>query len=40
VPLQAVLQTGCQFDLLNNNTGPYADFLHLRSYQDGTGQTI
>jgi hypothetical protein len=20
-----------------NNTGPYADFLHLRSYQDGTG---
>jgi hypothetical protein len=23
--------------LANNNTSPYADYLHLRSYADGTG---
>jgi hypothetical protein len=33
-----VLQTGYNLDLLLGIiTGPYADFLHLRSYQDGTG---
>jgi hypothetical protein len=37
---QAVFTNRLQFGFTswnNNNTGPYADFLHLRSYQDGTG---